>query len=523
MFKTENTRFITFYSYKGGVGRTLALGNMAWGAALEGKRVVIIDFDLEAPGIPSLIPFREPVRKYKSDKKKRGGLFELILYFRNHQLTPSIPDYYATEPITRSETGNFKEGGEIRIVPAGKEDANYRTKLQAFDWEKFYEKEGGREFFLRFRETIAYQFENPDLVLVDSRTGLTDIGGICTILLPDRVVVLSGLNDQNLNGCKAVMKTINTHSKHREEGKYLEPVEIITVLSHVPSDEERDLTEERLKKAKDVLGHTDITLHYVPLLSLEERLLVDQGWNDERPSSLTASYRKLYDLITAPYTKLEKKIFEKEKESENYLLTGKYEEALDSLKELIKLREENETVSIDLYYRVAKITFLQGTYEEATAFYRKADKLLNKKHEPQHISPYDVYYDFGTTLYQFACSVLSEEKEKQALIEEAVCKLRKALELSPEDQCASEYLGLSLAYCSEFSKEEELLREAIEKLRSSIEIKPDDREINKRLKGALRNLSVISEDKDERNKLLAEAAELVVREKGPQTLRLHNL
>ncbi|MDM8550164.1 AAA family ATPase [Desulfobacterales bacterium HSG2] len=513
MTNTGNTRFVTFYSYKGGVGRTLALGNMAWGAALEGKRVVIIDFDLEAPGIPSLIPFREPVRTHKSDDKKKGGLFELILSFRNHQLTPSIPDYYATKPITKSETDDFKEGGEIHIVPAGKEDANYRSKLQAFDWEKFYEKEGGREFFLRFRETIAYQFENPDLVLVDSRTGLTDIGGICTILIPDRVVVLSGLNDQNLNGCRAVMETINTHSERRKKEDYLEPVEIITVLSHIPSDEERDLTDERVKKAGDVLGHTDITLHYVPLLSLEERLLVkDRDWNDEQSGSLIASYRKLYDLMTAPYTKLEKEISEKEKESENYLLTGKYKEALDSLKELIKLCEKNGTISAGLYYRTAKLAFLHGSYEDVMAFYKEADSLLNQNCEPQDISQYDFYYDFGTTLYQFACSILSEEKEKQAITEEAVCKLRKALELSPNDQRASEYLGLSLAYCSEFSKEEKLLREAVERLRASVIIKPDDLEINKRLRGALRSLSAISEDKDERNKLLAEAAELVVRE-----------
>ncbi len=54
--------FVTFYSYKGGVGRTLALGNVAWEAALRGKRVVVIDFDLEAPGMPKLIPFRDPVK-----------------------------------------------------------------------------------------------------------------------------------------------------------------------------------------------------------------------------------------------------------------------------------------------------------------------------------------------------------------------------------------------------------------------------------------------------------------------------
>jgi len=36
------TQFVTFYSYKGGVGRTLALGNIAWEAALRGKKVVLL-------------------------------------------------------------------------------------------------------------------------------------------------------------------------------------------------------------------------------------------------------------------------------------------------------------------------------------------------------------------------------------------------------------------------------------------------------------------------------------------------
>ena len=44
--------FTTFYSYKGGVGRTLALANVAWILANHGfepARVLVIDFDLGAP------------------------------------------------------------------------------------------------------------------------------------------------------------------------------------------------------------------------------------------------------------------------------------------------------------------------------------------------------------------------------------------------------------------------------------------------------------------------------------------
>ena len=40
----------TFYSFKGGVGRTMALVNAAVELARRGRRVLAVDFDLEAPG-----------------------------------------------------------------------------------------------------------------------------------------------------------------------------------------------------------------------------------------------------------------------------------------------------------------------------------------------------------------------------------------------------------------------------------------------------------------------------------------
>src|ERR1051325_7476018 len=44
-------RIITFYSYKGGTGRSMAVANVAWILASNGKRVLCIDWDLEAPGL----------------------------------------------------------------------------------------------------------------------------------------------------------------------------------------------------------------------------------------------------------------------------------------------------------------------------------------------------------------------------------------------------------------------------------------------------------------------------------------
>jgi Mrp family chromosome partitioning ATPase len=51
--RTEKSpgRIVTFYSYKGGTGRSMSLANVAWLLALAGKKVVVIDWDLEAPGL----------------------------------------------------------------------------------------------------------------------------------------------------------------------------------------------------------------------------------------------------------------------------------------------------------------------------------------------------------------------------------------------------------------------------------------------------------------------------------------
>ncbi|MBI5590822.1 MAG: SUMF1/EgtB/PvdO family nonheme iron enzyme [Deltaproteobacteria bacterium] len=293
------TRFVTFYSYKGGVGRTLALANVAWKAAQYGERVVVIDFDLEAPGIRTILPFRDPIETLLNDKNRKGGFFEAVLYFQQQRLIPSLRELYATDPIPVSGYGG--KDGEIFIVPAGREDARYKQKLQEFNWSVFFEKEQGWEFFHNLRQAVEFQFEEPDWVLIDSRTGLTDIGGICTLLLPDKVVLMTGLNEQNLKGCKAVMDDINGYSRNRKGG--LAKIDVVLVASHVPEAEELDKRGERLKLAKERFGQKiDLTLPYVPILSLEERVLVQEhGLNPENLPSIIRKYTELYSLISRPF------------------------------------------------------------------------------------------------------------------------------------------------------------------------------------------------------------------------------
>src|SRR5881392_468367 len=60
---------VTFYSYKGGTGRSMTLANVAWLLANSGRRVLAIDWDLEAPGLHR---YFEPFLSDKSLERSTG-------------------------------------------------------------------------------------------------------------------------------------------------------------------------------------------------------------------------------------------------------------------------------------------------------------------------------------------------------------------------------------------------------------------------------------------------------------------
>src|SRR5438128_10878208 len=73
---------VAFYSYKGGVGRTLLVANTAQFLAMSGRHVVALDLDLEAPGLHQKLGSRE-VMSQATAGTLRGAVDELLDILEN--------------------------------------------------------------------------------------------------------------------------------------------------------------------------------------------------------------------------------------------------------------------------------------------------------------------------------------------------------------------------------------------------------------------------------------------------------
>jgi cellulose biosynthesis protein BcsQ len=245
----------TFYSYKGGVGRSLSLANIAALMVRNGRRVVLIDFDLEAPGLDSFEEFKSVATK--------PGVVEYVSEFETTKVAPEISNYVHACELP----GNLR--GKLWIMPAGRKDGYYNSARANLNWVRLYDSGLGEPFVENWKAAIARQYK-PDYVLIDSRTGLTDVGGICTLHLPDLVVMLFGLNEQNVNGIAAVAKTIaESNFKKVPQLHY-----VASPVPNLPSDKDSPLAK-RLAAATACLGtKIESTIRYQSSASLSEKLFV---------------------------------------------------------------------------------------------------------------------------------------------------------------------------------------------------------------------------------------------------------
>lgn len=230
-----NRRVITFYSFKGGVGRTMTLANVAYRLANKhGLRVIAVDWDLEAPGLH---------RFFGVSPKKASKAHGVLDYFvawreaveRRDPAPPDVSDLII--PITdKKHKPNF---GSLSLLLAGKIDEGYDGRLAALNWQDFYEKGAGASAVETLREQLAGM---ADVVLIDSRTGFTDAGGICTIQIPDGVVLMTAPNQQSLEGIDRVARGIAKAPNEARAGRDKPRMWLVT--SRVPIVEETYLAEQ---------------------------------------------------------------------------------------------------------------------------------------------------------------------------------------------------------------------------------------------------------------------------------------
>lgn len=270
------TFWITFYSYKGGVGRSLALANTAALLVKRGRRVVLIDFDLEAPGLDSFEEFKSVAGK--------PGVVEYVTEFERAKRAPEISQFlHSCEP-----PGQLR--GKLWIMPAGKKDAAYNASRASLDWVRLYDQGLGEPFVENWKVAVARHCQ-PDYVLVDSRTGLTDVGGICTLHLPDLVVMMFGLNEQNICGIAAVAKTIRDSELSRLPQIHY----VASPVPNLPRDKGGPLAQRWAHASTHLGTKIESSLHYQATAALSEKLFVLDEQLESSP--LVTDYQVLLERL----------------------------------------------------------------------------------------------------------------------------------------------------------------------------------------------------------------------------------
>ncbi len=284
------------------MGRSLAMMNCAAELVQKGRNVLVVDFDLEAPGLES---FNLPLPR----GKKKG----IVDYVRNYLKTNSAPPI---EPYLYKVGLDPKLSGELCMMPAGDRSRGYNQRLLSIDWQDLYDRRDG---YLLFENLKAQwkKYLNPDYVLVDSRTGYTDVGEICTRQLPDAVVFMYFPNAQNLSGLSRIVRKIRDDVSKRNKN-----LQFYFVPSNVPDfDDENRILRKRLKEFKRNLDFDEVTttIHHYPSLSL----LNQELFTIKRPKSrLAAEYRFLTEKIQQANLK--------DRESAISFLKKEIEECLES-------------------------------------------------------------------------------------------------------------------------------------------------------------------------------------------------
>ena len=279
-------RVITFYSYKGGTGRSMALANFAWMLAASGRKVLAIDWDLEAPGLHRYFrPFLVDPDLFETD-----GLIDTFWRFAATAIAQTSPSRPPTPPPddegfagSLDDAGvridwSFPTGGYIDFIGAGRQSATYSERVNTFHWKTFYEL-GGARILVDARDRLRERY---DWILIDSRTGVSDTSGVCTIQLPDTVVACFTMNRQSIDGVAAILRSIRAYRSDSADGSKIgfypvatrienaEHLRLETARGYARATLAEFLPYETQSQSRDYWDRMEIT--YRPAYAFEEVL-----------------------------------------------------------------------------------------------------------------------------------------------------------------------------------------------------------------------------------------------------------
>jgi len=371
----------TFYSYKGGVGRSMALVNIAELMYRAGLKVLMIDWDLEAPGLERFFPAK------KVDEVLKGpGVMEMLLAYKSKasQFKPgpgnSLFPVFEIKDYVIDIHDDSNEQGRLWFLPAGRRAENqffeYSNQVKIFDWQDFYQNWEGEIFFDWLRE----KFEDfADVVLIDSRTGVTEMSGVCTYQLADVIVMFCAANNQNIDGTLQMVRNFSDPQlQELRGGRPLQPLVIPARIERL-SETERlnnfrrnfakyftDYIPQGLQTEPDFFIQVEIP--YVPLYAFEEIIAVNQTGDELRSIEMERAYNKLLQVLVK-LSRVDSVIRERldvsAKESQNIRTsTGHTSAGSQRLKVSAKKSQNIRNIKIFISYASADLEKVRQLYQD---------------------------------------------------------------------------------------------------------------------------------------------------------------
>ena len=281
---------VTFYSYKGGMGRTTTMIAYAMSLAvndndLKKKRVVIIDCDLEAPGYLNFFDLSEH-NGLQSGKK--NGLVEFLsdAQLTSHPEDLDINDYIINVGDDNKNHFAYNNLNNIWLIPAGNLNEGYSDLSGGSDRSDYLE--GLAKINLSSVNSLVKYFNilldrinetiEPDIILLDSRTGFNDIFGTAALYLSSSVVGFFGFSRQTQPGLMNLL---------REYYKQGNSFSLQLVFSILPEKADDTWVESHRKEVQQYIGYVGTEeKDYPSFLYLHRNSLLEKiGTGDELSDS----------------------------------------------------------------------------------------------------------------------------------------------------------------------------------------------------------------------------------------------
>jgi cellulose biosynthesis protein BcsQ len=195
------TQVISFYSYKGGVGRTIALIETAYNLADAGKRVLLLDLDVEAPSLHNIF--------YDKVNDEINGVKYGIIEYLYRKVVQGSEDARINDIFCSLQLKNVS--GEIFVMPALKfMNKDYVYQIERLQTQQIQEKDVFSEIFTYVQKEL-----NVDIILIDTRAGFNQWESFSLLTLSNQVIFIAYPNNENIEGLNMAMQLMQNIGKKR--------------------------------------------------------------------------------------------------------------------------------------------------------------------------------------------------------------------------------------------------------------------------------------------------------------------